>query len=110
MTTTHYKSRDRIIEVVTSTDDARFPRHKAPMTIIKMRPQPYSRCRYQWGGITLMLTFDELRAIAQAIKSCDPDFEFNMSARSKNKPEERKRFYQINNVTRVRAKRVYAQR
>ncbi len=110
MTKTHYKSPDQIIEIVTTTDDSRYPRHKAPMAILKMRPQPHTRCRPQWGGITLMFTFDELRALAEAIMSCDPHFHFTMTKSSQNKPETRRRSWRTFNLNRVAAKRTNASR
>jgi hypothetical protein len=102
MTKTHFTSKDQIVEVLITTDDNRYPRHAAPMTVVKLRPRPHSRCREQWGGITLMLTFPELRAIAQAIKLCDPKFDFTMSKTAVAKPEWLKKRWQKRNYRRVR--------
>jgi hypothetical protein len=101
----HYQSKDRIVEVIASTNDARHPRHPQPMALVKMRPQAHTRCREQGGGVTLMLTFEELRAIAEAFKACDPSFEIKMSKRAKNKPEWRKRWWQEQNRKRIAARR-----
>ena len=105
MTSTHYRSPDQIIEIVTTNDDRRYPRHKAKMAMIKMRPQAHSRCRQQWGGVTLMLTFHEVRAILEAIKTCDPGFNFTISKAAINKPEYRKKKFQDWNRQRVAGRR-----
>jgi hypothetical protein len=101
MTTTHYKSPDQIIEVITTNDDARYPRHSAKMAIIKMKPKANSRCRHQWGALTVMFTFDEVRALLEAIKSCDSSFDFSIAKKFKNKPESRKQAWQQRNQQRV---------
>lgn len=101
MTITHYQSPDKIVEVIATTDDARFPRHNAPMAILKMRPQPHSRCRTQWDGITLMPTHDEIRDLLEAIQKCEPEFTFIFPSKFKNKPEKRKQAWRERSHQRV---------
>jgi hypothetical protein len=90
MTKTHYQSRDKIIEIITTTDDARFPRHPAPMAVMRIRPQPHTRAREESGMVTLMIRFGELRALAEAVALCDESFTFSMSKTAQDKPEERR--------------------
>jgi hypothetical protein len=105
MTTKHYTSADQIIEIVTTNDDARYPRHAAKMTVVKMTPKPNSRCRHQWGGISVMFTHAEIRALLQAMKSCDPTFKFFISEKHKNKPESRKQEWHERNCRRIAERR-----
>lgn len=101
MTTTHYQSNDKIVTVHITTDDDRYPRHDAPMVVIKLHPQDHSRCRQQWGGITLMPTHDEIRGLLEAIQKCEPGFTFFLPTKFKNKPEKRKQAWQERNYRRV---------
>jgi hypothetical protein len=105
MTTTHYTSKDNLIQVITTNDDARYPRHAAQMTIIKLSPKAHSRCRHQWGGVTVMFTHDEVRALLEAIKLCEPGFEFSISKEFRNKPETRKQIWQQRNTERTARRR-----
>lgn len=104
MTTVYFQSTDKIVEVLVTTDDERFPRHSAPMVVIKMKPTPNTRCRHQWEGITLMPTHNEIRALLEAIKSCEPTFEFFLPPKFKNKPESRKQAFQKWNHRRIHRK------
>ncbi len=101
MTTTHYQSNDEIVTVHITTDDQRFPRHDAPMVVLKLKPKSHSRCRHQWGGITLMPTHDEIRGLLEAIQKCEPGFTFLLPAKFKNKPEKRKQAWQERNHWRI---------
>lgn len=101
MTQTHYQSPDQIVTVLVTTDDNRHPRHDLPMVVMKLKPQPHSRCRQQWGGITLMPTHDEIRGLLEAIRICEPRFQFHLPDKFKNKPESRKRAWQQRNGQRV---------
>jgi hypothetical protein len=105
MTTVHLKSADKIVEVLVTTDDNRYPRHDAPMVVIKMKPMANTRCRQQWGGITLMPTHDEIRALLKAIQQCEPEFTFSLPSKFKNKPESRKRAFQKWNYRRLTGQR-----
>jgi hypothetical protein len=109
-TMTHYKSDDDIIEVIITNEDDRSPRHPALMTILKLLPRDHTRCRSQWGGITVMFKFAELRALAEAIAVCDPNFTFSMSKSAQNKPESRRLKWVKRNEQRVSKKRHYAHR
>ena len=110
MTKTHYKSKDQIIEIVTTTDDNRYPRHDAPMAVVKLRPRDHTRCRSQWGGVTVMFTYAELRALAEAIAACDPSFTFTMAKSARNKPEPRRLWWKRWNVNRSSGKNAHARR
>jgi hypothetical protein len=101
MTTTHYKSNDQIVEIISTNDDARYPRHAAKMAILKMCPKPHSRCRQQWGGVSIMLTFEEIRALLEAVKACDPEFNYFLPEKFQNKPESRKQAWKQCNQQRV---------
>ena len=105
MTTVHFQSVDKIVEVLVTTDDDRYPRHGAPMVVIKMKPTANTRCRHQWGGVTIMFTHDEIRALLEAIKSCEPTFEFFLPSKFKNKPESRKQAFQKWNHRRISGQR-----
>jgi hypothetical protein len=105
MTTTHYQSSDQIVTVAITTDDNRYPRHDAPMVLVRLHPQNHSRCRWQWGGVTLMPTHDEIRGLLEAIQRCEPEFTFFLPAKFKNKPEHRKRAWQKWNRQRVHGRK-----
>jgi hypothetical protein len=105
MTKTHYQSSDKIIEIITTTDDARFPRHQAPMAVMKIRPQPHTRAREESGIVTLMIRFSELRALAEAVALCDPNFSFSMSKTAEDKPEWRRQWWHKHNQARIHGTR-----
>jgi len=110
MTKTHHKSNDGLVEIITTTDDDRFPRHDAPMAVMKIRPQPHTRVREQWGCVTLMVKYSELRALAEAVALCDKNFTFSMTKSAQNKPQSRERWWLNRNKQRVIAKLSHARR
>jgi hypothetical protein len=103
MTTTHYQSNDEIVKVLITTDDHRYPRHDAPMAILKLQPQPqpHSRCREQWGAITAMLNHADLRGILEAFAKCDKGFHYTLSKTAQPKPASRKQAWDARNRKRV---------
>ncbi len=99
---TKYVSPDGIVEVIATSNDARYPRHDAKMVIMKLNPKPHTRCRQQWGGVTFMFSHADLRAVLEATKSVDSSFDFQLSKAAKPKPEERREYWKQRNLERVR--------
>lgn len=99
-----YKAPDGIVEIITTSNDSRFPRHEYQTAIILLRPEENSRCRSKHDCVELMPTFSEVQGLLTALSKCDPGFKFEIS-QSSAKPEARKVRWQKWNYARIAANR-----
>jgi hypothetical protein len=104
MTKIHHQSPDRIVQILITDDDHRYPRHGAPMAVVKLQPRDHTRCRRQWGGITIMFTHEEIRGLLEAIQKCDAKFRFSIP-KLRNKPKSQVDVWSCHHRERIKAKR-----
>jgi len=76
----------------------RYPKHNYPVVVFVLRPKPGTRVQQMPdGGVEFMPNFDELRALLIGIS---PALGQNLPPNYRNKPIERKAYYDSKNAKR----------